>query len=1100
MERLRKISIGALAAIVLFSMHAHAVSVVATQAQIKSFLGNQGGILMFTDNADGSKLKYIDIDDASLTIQTLDTAACANPHMSSDGTRVAYERSGNIYTRYIFSGSPVVFVNGMVEAYWFKDGSDDWLMFCQPTAKYGYTDGNTYKYKVGGDGVSPTGAPVQIYSKAYDGGITPDRVWIGEAYGDRHAYNLVTSTEYTSFYKTGGGTEGQCCNASMAPMTGPYRFLTLVLPHQYFRTWQYNSGSDRWEEYKTYTNPAGTVEWQRPEWSLHPNYITVVALDGGYDLYIHKVDNNTSCLKVLDGDINNSHLYVGLASGNHAPTVNLTASPTSGQAPLNVSFNSNSSDPDSDPLTHEWDWTNDGTYDSNSGATRTASHTYSSIGTYTCKVRVSDGTDSVTDTVTINVTAAPYLNSVEVTPDPGGCEPGGTAVFTAVPKDQFGSPYAAVITWSISGGGSMSPASSGSAVTSHNSTFQSSGAEGTFQVTATAAGSVNDIVDCVVVVPPVTHIKINCGSNTYDVVDWERDDGYVTGGSDWTNPNTVDTSGVANAAPAEVYRSVRHTGPHSYAISVDSGTYTLRLHFADHYTGPRDTKYTAEDVVILDHFDYASEAGGTDKALVKDFSITVNDGVLNILCEDYGGTDVFEGGIEIIGGGTPVNNPPTVNLTVDQASGTVPLMVNFNANSNDPDNDPLTHEWDWDGDGSYDQNSGSDATVSHTFSSAGSYTVRVRVSDGTDSVSDTIVINVSSPANNPPTVDLQADATSGTEPLTVDFDAQSNDADSDPLTHEWDWNGDGTYDENSGSDDTVSHVFSTGTHTVRVRVSDGTDSVTDTVVINVSGGGGTTTITLDAQQDTFLTEATPAANNDQHSYGLNVNNNGTEIAETLIQFDTSGISASETVVSATLRLYCYRENGVSSSSDTVEFIPCTSAWDETTATWNSDHTNGSVVAKTEIFPDMTATNDIDPPEAWNVNVTAIVQDWVMNPANNNGLRLRANDSTMDVRFVDMEASSSRPSECVPVLEVTYGAAGPDSTPPTVIPTHAVLSGTVNDDSGPITTVVVQGVNVTATAGNWTSGSVSLTGSSTNISVTATDPSSNTRTLTVNVTH
>ncbi|MBD3393295.1 MAG: hypothetical protein GF418_14315, partial [Chitinivibrionales bacterium] len=62
------------------------------------------------------------------------------------------------------------------------------------------------------------------------------------------------------------------------------------------------------------------------------------------------------------------------------------------------------------------------------------------------------------------------------------------------------------------------------------------------------------------------HIKVNCGVNNYDVTGWDRDDGYVTGGADWPNPDSllISTAGVANAAPIDVYKSVRHRNPHVY--------------------------------------------------------------------------------------------------------------------------------------------------------------------------------------------------------------------------------------------------------------------------------------------------------------------------------------------------------------------------------------------------------------------------------------------------------------------------------------------------------------------------------------------------------
>jgi glucose/arabinose dehydrogenase len=73
---------------------------------------------------------------------------------------------------------------------------------------------------------------------------------------------------------------------------------------------------------------------------------------------------------------------------NQSPTARITATPTAGAAPLNVSFNGGaSSDPDGDPLTYAWSF-GDGTPGS---AGPTTSHTYQSAGTYTATLTVSDG-------------------------------------------------------------------------------------------------------------------------------------------------------------------------------------------------------------------------------------------------------------------------------------------------------------------------------------------------------------------------------------------------------------------------------------------------------------------------------------------------------------------------------------------------------------------------------------------------------------------------------------------------------------------------------------------------------------------------------------
>jgi len=95
--------------------------------------------------------------------------------------------------------------------------------------------------------------------------------------------------------------------------------------------------------------------------------------------------------------------------GNRGPIAQLNANPTSGTAPLSVSFNPNgSSDPDGDQLSYNWDF-GDGTPNS---AARAPSHTYSASGIYTARLTVSDGRGrSATATETINAgNTAPVIS------------------------------------------------------------------------------------------------------------------------------------------------------------------------------------------------------------------------------------------------------------------------------------------------------------------------------------------------------------------------------------------------------------------------------------------------------------------------------------------------------------------------------------------------------------------------------------------------------------------------------------------------------------------------------------------------------------------
>ena len=87
-------------------------------------------------------------------------------------------------------------------------------------------------------------------------------------------------------------------------------------------------------------------------------------------------------------------------SSNQSPIANFTANPTSGVAPLEVSFDAlNSSDSDGTIVSYAWDFK-----DGSTGNGVTINHTFSSIGNYNVKLTVTDdkgSTDSTTKTIIV---------------------------------------------------------------------------------------------------------------------------------------------------------------------------------------------------------------------------------------------------------------------------------------------------------------------------------------------------------------------------------------------------------------------------------------------------------------------------------------------------------------------------------------------------------------------------------------------------------------------------------------------------------------------------------------------------------------------------
>jgi PKD repeat protein len=108
-----------------------------------------------------------------------------------------------------------------------------------------------------------------------------------------------------------------------------------------------------------------------------------------------------------------------------------------------------------------------------------------------------------------------------------------------------------------------------------------------------------------------------------------------------------------------------------------------------------------------------------------------------------------------LGGGTirriefgPANRAPTAVATADPTSGAPPLTVDFDGSgSTDPDpGDSLTYAWDLDGDGAFDDSTAVSPT--HTYTTAGVVTARLRVTDESGA-SSTASVNVTVGSDRP---------------------------------------------------------------------------------------------------------------------------------------------------------------------------------------------------------------------------------------------------------------------------------------------------------------------------------------------------------------
>jgi len=184
------------------------------------------------------------------------------------------------------------------------------------------------------------------------------------------------------------------------------------------------------------------------------------------------------------------------------------------------------------------------------------------------------------------------------------------------------------------------------------------------------------------------------------------------------------------------------------------------------------------------------------------------------------------------------NVAPEAAFTISAQTGQAPFTVNFSAVlSSDEDGVIVKYEWDF-GDGT----SGSGESIAHTYDTAGTFSVVLRVTDdGGDSATTRKTIYVTPGEPPGPTASISASPTSGTSPLTVTFNASASTYASGTIaSYEWDF-GDGA----SWTGMNATHTYFSGgsatyTVTLTVRGSDGkTGTATQQISVTTTGGGTT---------------------------------------------------------------------------------------------------------------------------------------------------------------------------------------------------------------------------------------------------------------------
>jgi PKD repeat protein len=352
---------------------------------------------------------------------------------------------------------------------------------------------------------------------------------------------------------------------------------------------------------------------------------------------------------------------------NQPPVAQAKANPTSGPAPLTVSFDgSGSSDPDpGDTITYSWDLNGDGVYGDSTAQSPT--YTYTSSGTYSVTLRVTDNHGATNTSAPITISA------------------GNTA-----PVPVIDSPPSS-LTWKV-----------GDAINfSGHATDDQDGTEPASRLSWTVV-----LHHC----PSDCHTHVvqtfsGVASGSFSAPDHEYPS-YLELQLTATDANGLSATTSVNLDPQTVALTFQST-PSGAQLTV--GTFTGTAPFTRTVIVNSATSMSAPNQTI----------GGTQYTFSSWSDGGAQTHTITAPASPATYTATF----------TAANRPPTAVATATPTSGTIPLTVQFDGSrSSDPDGDPLSYSWDLNGDGTLGDSTLPSPT--YTYQKPGRVTVKLVVSDG----------------------------------------------------------------------------------------------------------------------------------------------------------------------------------------------------------------------------------------------------------------------------------------------------------------------------------------------------------------------------------
>ena len=572
----------------------------------------------------------------------------------------------------------------------------------------------------------------------------------------------------------------------------------------------------RWRFLSTPSGSALTDDDIENSFSIQAGFVPDVG--GTFRLELEVCDSEPLC----DTDV---VAIQAIDSGNTVPVADAGEDQTGDAGDTFSLDGSGSFDADGDPLSYQWTLTSQ---PSDSGVTNSdivnatnvaAELTVDVDGRYELQLEVCDATDCDTDSVQLE--AGDVGNTAPIA-DAGGDSTGTVGATVTLNGSGSYDPDGDPLTYRW--GFKSVPSGSGLTNADWTDRYTDSGkftpdVAGDYEVRLTVDDGTEEASDLVT-------ITVNDGGNTAPVADAGSDTTASTG-------STVTLDGSGSYDP--------DGDPLTYRWgfkSVPSGSSLTNADWTDRYT----------------------DSGSFTPDVAGDYEIrlSVDDGTVET--SDLVTVTASSGG----------NSPPTADAGSDQTVSVGSVATMDGSGSSDPDGDPLTYRWGFKSVPSASSLTNSDWTDRYTDSGsftpdvAGDYEVRLAVDDGSGEVNDIVVVTATGGGNAPPSAEA-GDDQNPCELELVELDASgSSDADGDPLSYKWSLltvpSTSGLTDSDLGTRWRATASFTPdvfGTYTLEVDVTDGIDTTTDSVDIDVDADDAVLVLHLDETSGTTATDDGP---------------------------------------------------------------------------------------------------------------------------------------------------------------------------------------------------------------------------------------------------